>query len=86
MAILHLETLSGIARGLTKMNEDALGAEDDPAIQVELEKIRKAREDLRTIKVRENVYGVLRNVVDIWSTDAGISHVSLRLGQELRYN
>ncbi|KAF8632069.1 hypothetical protein AX15_002067 [Amanita polypyramis BW_CC] len=74
VAILHLETLSGIARGLTRMNEDALGAEEDPVIQAELEKIRKAREDLRMIKVRENVYGILRNVVDIWSTDAGISH------------
>ena len=75
MAILHLETLSGISKGLTRTNEDGFGTEDDPAVQAELEKINKARDDLRMIKIREEIYGILRNVVDFWSTDAGISHV-----------
>ncbi|KAK2462484.1 hypothetical protein APHAL10511_005454 [Amanita phalloides] len=74
MAVLHLETLSGISKGLTRTNEDSFGTEDDSAAQEELEKIRKAREDLRMIKVRDDIYGVLRNIVDVWSTDAGISH------------
>ncbi|KAM6488786.1 hypothetical protein JOM56_000328, partial [Amanita muscaria] len=26
------------------------------------------------IKIREDIYGILRSVVDFWSTDAGISH------------
>ena len=76
MAVLHLETLSGVAKGLTRINEDVFGTEDDPAIQEELEKIKNARDDLRMIKVREDIYGILRTVVDFWSTDAGVSHVS----------
>ncbi|KAF8694667.1 hypothetical protein AX14_001961 [Amanita brunnescens Koide BX004] len=74
MAILHLETLSGISKGLTRTNEDGFGTEDDPAVQAELEKVNKARDDLRMIKIREDIYGILRSVVDFWSTDAGISH------------
>lgn len=77
MAILHLETLSGISKGLTRTNEDGFGTEDDAAAQEELEKIKKARDDLRMIKIREDIYAILRNVVDFWSTDAGISHVRL---------
>ncbi|KAM6493485.1 hypothetical protein JOM56_011619 [Amanita muscaria] len=26
------------------------------------------------IKIREDIYGILRSVVDFWSTDAGVSH------------
>ncbi|KAF8637543.1 hypothetical protein AX17_002750 [Amanita inopinata Kibby_2008] len=74
MAILHLETLSGIAKGLTRLSEDVFVTEDNPALQVELEKIRKARDDLRMIKLRDDIYGTLRSVVDIWSTDASINH------------
>jgi hypothetical protein len=75
MAILHLETLSGVSKGLTRTNEDVFGIEDDPAVQAGLEKIQKAREDLRMIKIRDDIYGILRSIVDFWSTDASISHV-----------
>ena len=75
MAILHLETLSGISKGLTRTNEDVFGIEDDPVVQAALEKIKKAREDLRMFKIREDIYGILRSIVDFWSTDASVSHV-----------
>lgn len=41
----------------------------------ELEKINIAREDARMVKLREAVFGVVRNVVEIWSADAGVGHV-----------
>ncbi|KAM6493511.1 hypothetical protein JOM56_011645, partial [Amanita muscaria] len=54
-AVLHLETLSGVAKGLTRINEDVFDADDDPVIQ-------NARVDLRMIKIREDIYGILRRV------------------------
>ncbi|KAM6493497.1 Armadillo-type fold [Amanita muscaria] len=74
MAVLHLETLSGVAKGLTRINEDVFGTDDGPVVKEELEKIQNARVDLRMIKIREDIYGILRSVVDFWSTDAGVSH------------
>ncbi|PFH48182.1 hypothetical protein AMATHDRAFT_66058 [Amanita thiersii Skay4041] len=74
LAILHLEALSGIAKGLTRTTEDAFGLESDPTIQAESENVSNARENLKMITLREEIYGTLRNIVDLWSTDAGISH------------
>ncbi|KIL55722.1 hypothetical protein M378DRAFT_173401 [Amanita muscaria Koide BX008] len=45
MAVLHLETLSGVAKGLTRVNEDVFGTDDDPVVKEELEKIQNARDD-----------------------------------------
>ncbi|KAM6501755.1 hypothetical protein JOM56_001732 [Amanita muscaria] len=45
MAVLHLETLSGVAKGLTRINEDVFGTDDDPVVKEELEKIQNARDD-----------------------------------------
>ncbi|KAF5347245.1 hypothetical protein D9756_009920 [Leucocoprinus leucothites] len=71
LAILQLEILSGVAKGLTHINEGLLEGELEPA---ELEKINQAREDMRMVKLREDVFGVVRSVVEIWSADAGIGH------------
>ncbi|KAM6489829.1 hypothetical protein JOM56_014641, partial [Amanita muscaria] len=43
MAVLHLETLSGVAKGLTRINEDVFGTDDNPVVKKELEKIQNAR-------------------------------------------
>ncbi|KAM6503852.1 hypothetical protein JOM56_000795 [Amanita muscaria] len=61
MAVLHLETLAGVARGLTRINEDVFDTDDDPVVKEELEKIQNARVDLRMIKIREDIYGILRS-------------------------
>ncbi|KIL54264.1 hypothetical protein M378DRAFT_174345 [Amanita muscaria Koide BX008] len=45
MAVLHLETLSGVTKGLTRINEDVFGTDDDPVVKEELEKIQNARDD-----------------------------------------
>jgi len=51
-----------------------LEGELDPA---ELEKIHQARQDIRMVKLREAVFGVIRSMVEIWSVDAGVGHVRL---------
>lgn len=72
--ILQLEILSGVARGLTHTSEGLLEGEVEPA---ELEKINVARQDGRMVKLRGDVFGVVRSVVEIWSTDVGVGLVSL---------
>jgi len=51
-----------------------LEGELEPA---ELEKIHQARQDIRMVKLREAVFGVIRSMVEIWSADAGVGHVRL---------
>ncbi|KAJ3573233.1 hypothetical protein NP233_g2568 [Leucocoprinus birnbaumii] len=71
LAILQLEILSGVAKGLTHISEGLLESELEPA---ELEKVNQARQDMRMVKLRESVFGVVRSVVEIWSADVGIGH------------
>ncbi|TFK33337.1 armadillo-type protein [Crucibulum laeve] len=75
MAILQLETLAGIAKGLTRTTEGLFVLEDEtPEATAEMDKINTAREDLRMIKLRESIFAGIRSVVDLWSSDAGINH------------
>lgn len=75
--IFHLETLSGVAKGLTRTSDSLNVLEDDsdPDSQCESEIVKAAREDPRAAKLRENIYDVIRGVVEIWSLDAAVSHV-----------
>jgi hypothetical protein len=75
MAILQLETLSGVGKGLTRTTDALLTFDENPEIQAEVERIREAREDLRMINLRDHLFAAIRNTVDLWSTDAGVSHV-----------
>ncbi|EAU87903.1 hypothetical protein CC1G_01550 [Coprinopsis cinerea okayama7 len=75
VVILQLEILSGVAKGLTRANEGLYSEdEDDPAIKAELDKIKAAREDPRMHKLREDIFLSIGKIVEIWSTDAEISH------------
>ncbi|KAF5337781.1 hypothetical protein D9611_015001 [Ephemerocybe angulata] len=62
MVILQLEILAGISKGLTRSSEGPYGDadEDDPAVQAQI----------------ENQSGPIRSIIDIWSTDAEISHLT----------
>ncbi|KAF8057375.1 hypothetical protein FPV67DRAFT_1677172 [Lyophyllum atratum] len=42
-----------------------------------MDEMMRARDDPRTVKLRELISATFRMVVDIWSTDAGISNVGL---------
>lgn len=49
--------------------------ESDPQYQAEVEAIKVAREDVRAVKLRENIFAAIRAVVELWSADASIGHV-----------
>lgn len=76
MAVLQLQTLSGVAKGLTRMSESIL-VDDSSEEQAYLERMTHARGDLRMVKLREEIFSVIRSIVDMWSTDAGVSDVNL---------
>ena len=42
VVMLHLETLSGMSKGLARTNEGGFSTEDDPAAQAELETIKRS--------------------------------------------
>ena len=72
-----METLSGVAKGLTRTLDglSVLESESDLSMQAEAEKIRLARDDLRATKLREVIFGAIRSVVELWSVDAGVGNV-----------
>lgn len=78
IVIHHLETLSGVAKGLTRSTDGLLIlGERDSELQAKLDEMMRAREDPRALELRESISVALRGVVDLWSTDAGISSVWL---------
>ena len=77
MVIHQLETLSCVARGLTRITDSLLIFDDSPEVKEEAERMRVAREDPRMVKLREDLLTAVRSTVEIWSTDASVSEVSL---------
>ncbi|EGN94778.1 hypothetical protein SERLA73DRAFT_171188 [Serpula lacrymans var. lacrymans S7.3] len=73
MIVVQLQTLTGVAKGLTRTTDSLLILEESPEEQVEVERVRQARKDYRMIKLREDLFTAIRNTVDMWSTDAGVS-------------
>jgi len=77
MAIQQLDTLSGVAKGLTRLTDGILIFSEEVDEQNEqLGAINCAREDFRMIKLRDSIFAALRGVVDLWSTDAEVAAVS----------
>ncbi|KDR78193.1 hypothetical protein GALMADRAFT_65460 [Galerina marginata CBS 339.88] len=74
--ILHLETLSGVAKGLTRTVEGMTILEDesDPDFQADAENVKRVREDPRAAKLRDTIFTAIRGVVDLWSSDAAVGH------------
>ena len=75
--ILQLEILSGIAKGLTRSEDGFAILEDDPEVVADTTAVQLARDDPRAVKLRENIFAAIRGVVELWSLDVEISHVSL---------
>jgi hypothetical protein len=78
LAIQQLDTLSGVAKGLTRLADGILiffDRDQEEEQNGQLELIHRARDDLRMIKLREQIFGALRVVVELWSTDAEVAAV-----------
>ncbi|KAG5640713.1 hypothetical protein DXG03_007470 [Asterophora parasitica] len=77
LAIHQLETLSGVAKGLTRSTDGLLIlGERDSESQTKLDEMIRARDDPRAVKLRESISAALGGVVELWSTDASTSNVS----------
>ncbi|KAI0743038.1 ARM repeat-containing protein [Daedaleopsis nitida] len=73
MAVHQLETLTGVARGLTRVTDSLLALDDSPDVQAAIEEMNRARQDARVVKLREAISSGVRSTVELWSTDATIS-------------
>lgn len=73
-AILQLEILSGIAKGLTHTSD--LGSDEvDPDLQAENERIKAARDEPGAVQLREYIFTAIRGVVEVWPADAAVGQV-----------
>jgi hypothetical protein len=73
LAIQQLQTLSGVAKGLTRTT-DVTGFENSPVTE-EVERMQRVRDDIRMVRLREDMLHAIEGTVELWSTDAGISEV-----------
>jgi hypothetical protein len=49
--------------------------EETSAERAEVERMKIARDDLRMVKLREDLFSAIGTVIDLWSTDASVSDV-----------
>ncbi|KAF9228193.1 ARM repeat-containing protein [Gyrodon lividus] len=73
VAIIQLQTLSGVAKGLTRTADSLLIIDETPAERADAERLRHARDDHRMVKLREDLFAAVRSTVQLWSTDASVS-------------
>lgn len=73
MAVQQLETISGVARGLTRTSDSLLVLDESPEVQMLAQQMQQARADPRTVNLRQGLLDAIRKVVDIWCADASIS-------------
>ncbi|KAF8553854.1 ARM repeat-containing protein [Imleria badia] len=73
VAIVQLQTLSGVAKGLTRTADTLLIIDETPAERAEAERLRQARDDYRVVKLRESLFAAVRSTFELWSTDASVS-------------
>ncbi|THV01907.1 ARM repeat-containing protein [Dendrothele bispora CBS 962.96] len=75
-AILQLETLAGVAKGLTRAgglgDGVVLAFEEDSEDEAEVEAVEQARQDPRMINLRQSILDSVRGCVEVFGEDAGI--------------
>lgn len=72
--ILQLQTLTGVSKGLTRTTDSLLVLEESsPADQAEAERLQRARNDYRMMKLREDMFIAIRSTIEVWSGDASVS-------------
>ncbi|GJE98643.1 hypothetical protein PsYK624_148780 [Phanerochaete sordida] len=74
VAIQQLQTITGVARGLTRANDALLIFDDSPDVVKETERMKRAREDPRIVRIRDAILDCIRQCVHLWSTDASVEN------------
>ena len=79
VVVLQLEILTGIGKGLTRTGaaDGGLfgGLEDEPQEDLELSQVKLARQDPRTVALRQTLLQITGKCVELGSTSSGISQV-----------
>ncbi|EMD34979.1 hypothetical protein CERSUDRAFT_116506 [Gelatoporia subvermispora B] len=73
VVIQQLETIAGVARGLTRTTDSLLVLDDLPEVQHGSEPMKEARNDSRVVALRDAILRGIRTVIELWSTDALVS-------------
>ncbi|THG94418.1 hypothetical protein EW026_g7050 [Hermanssonia centrifuga] len=73
LVVQQLQTIAGVARGLTRTNDSLLIFDDSPDMKQETERMRRARQDPRVVRLRDAILDATRRTVDLWCTDASVS-------------
>lgn len=71
-----MQTITGVAKGLTRTNDSLLVLDDSPESREEYEDVLRTREDPRMVQLREGILLAVRRIVELWTEDASISDVS----------
>ena len=71
----QLQTLSGATKGLTRAQDLLLIVDELSEYRTEAERLPRARDNYRMVKVREDLFTTVRHTTKLWSTDAGVSDV-----------
>ena len=74
---MQLQNISGVAKGLTRTSDSLLVLDQSFEGQAEAEQMQHSRNDLRMVKLREDLFSAIGGTVNLWSTDAGVSDVSV---------
>ncbi|KAK7463063.1 hypothetical protein VKT23_007649 [Stygiomarasmius scandens] len=76
VAILQLETLAGVAKGLTRTTAFGDGVtatfEEGSEDEAEVEAVEQARQDPRMVNLRQSILDSIRGCVEAFGEDAGI--------------
>ncbi|KAJ7915368.1 hypothetical protein B0H13DRAFT_2324463 [Mycena leptocephala] len=70
-AILQLEVLAGVAKGLTR-TADPMAFDEEDGGGAEADAVRAAREDPRTGALRAALFDAIAQVAELWSADAEV--------------
>lgn len=73
LAIQQLQTLSGVAKGLTRTSDGLVALDEEAEEREVLERMNRARADPRMVKLREELLNAIQGTVELMSTDAGVS-------------
>jgi hypothetical protein len=74
-AVDQLQTLTGVAKGLTRATDSIFALDYSPELSEEEIKMNQARNDPRMVQLRADILSLIQNALDIWSTDALVSDV-----------
>ena len=72
IAIQQLQTLTSVAKGLTRNGNPILTDDANPEVE---EQMQRARDDPRALRLRDDMMNANRAAVELWSSDAGVSDV-----------